>query len=650
MKVILNESLNSMIRWKMLCLLFLCTLYAHAQKQPNILWITIEDTSPKFVGCYGNPDARTPTMDALAKQGVRFTRAFSTGTVCSPSRTALITGVKTYETGTGNHRSNYKLPANMHGFPYYLQQLGYHTSNNAKTDYNVWQEKAFIADAWNESSGQAGWWNRKAGQPFFSVFNYNDSHQSRTMTDPYPKYVQTVWDQLPEQDRISDQDFEVPPIYKDSPAMRKQLARVYNALKLTDNKIAKLLKRLDQDGLRDSTIIFFFGDHGEGIPRGKTNGIDLGYRVPFVIWFPPMYEHLSPWGKGGVVSDELINFEDLAPTLISLTGGQVPQYMKGRKLLGAKRSPETDHLVLSSDRSDNGIDMVRSVTDGRYMYSRNFMPFMPELRYIRYMEIAEVKQQMRHDLKSGTLNSLQKSLFADRPAEYLYDLHSDPWETRNRIHDPEMKTVADKMRKQLASSLLQSRDVMFLPEYEIGLISEKGNAYEFRVSDENYPFQEIWAAALLSGKRGKEVAMVQIKLLKNPNKIIRYWAAVGLRSQNRSVLSSFKMQVLSAVQDPYPPVAITAAAIAHEVFQDVSATEVLKKYVEADNAELALMTINYLLYVSDKKPFVPVIQSVHKANKSYGDKTKSRSYKVKAGCMDFLGSLGLVSNNPDFAE
>src|SRR5690606_16636292 len=252
-----------------------CAAKESQHPKPNILWITIEDTSPEFIGCYGNDAASTPTIDQLAKDGIRFTNAFSTGTVCSPSRTALITGVKTYETGTGNHRSKYAVPDFIKGFPYYMQEAGYHTSNNQKTDYNVAGEKKFIAEAWDESSAKAGWWNRKPGQPFFAVFNFNDSHQSRTMTESYTWYEEHVLQQLPEEDRIEEDAFEMPPFYLDNAPMRKQFARVYNSLKLTDNKIAALLARLEKDGLKDSTIIFFFGDHGEGIPRGKTNGIDL---------------------------------------------------------------------------------------------------------------------------------------------------------------------------------------------------------------------------------------------------------------------------------------------------------------------------------------------------------------------------------------
>jgi len=333
------------------------------QQKPNILWITIEDTSPQFIGCYGNGNERTPVIDKLAEEGVRFTNAFSTGTVCSPSRSAIITGVHTFKMGTGNHRSNYPIPDFIKGFPYYLQQQGYYVSNNSKTDYNVGNVKAFIREAWNESSKKAGWWNRQPGQPFFAVFNFMESHQSRTMTKSYDWYLENVLEQLPENERIAEDAFEMPPFYKDTPEMRKHFARVYNSLKLTDNRIGELLDRLDRDHLRDSTIIFFFADHGEGIPRGKTNGINLGYRVPFVVWFPEMYKHLSPWGTSGVVTDELINFKDLAPTLIELAGGEIPEHMVGCALLSENRTKADEYIELSADRSDNGPDLLRSITD-----------------------------------------------------------------------------------------------------------------------------------------------------------------------------------------------------------------------------------------------------------------------------------------------
>jgi len=610
--------------------------------QPNILWITIEDTSPQFIGCYGNMNAKTPVIDKLAQEGIRFTNAFSTGTVCSPSRTAIITGVKTYKTGSGNHRSKYPLPEFIKGFPYYLQQQGYYTSNNSKTDYNVAGENEFIKQAWNESSGRAGWWDRQAGQPFFAVFNFLESHQSRTMTETYHWYVENVLNQLAPEERIDDTDFEMPPFYLDSPEMRKQFARVYNSISLTDKRIGELLMKLEKDNLRDSTIIFFFADHGEGMPRGKTNGINYGYRVPFVIWVPEMYKHLSPWEKGGLVSSELIDFTDLAPTLISLAGGNIPEHLEGRPLMGTKRHTPPSHLILSSDRSDNGIDMVRTVTDGRFIYSRNYMPYINEVRYIRYMEIGEIKQQMRNDYKENKLSNLQKSLFEARPAEFLFDIENDLWETRNLANDPEYIEVLQRMRVLLQSEVLQSRDIMFLPEYEISLLPESTTAFEFRLDQKTYPLEEILKTASLSGFRDKKITGAQVELLSNKNPVIRYWAAVGLRSQHPDDLKQYSKKIMKAVEDTYPPVAVMASSVLYGLEENKSAEARLKELCAHENNDISLMAVYSLLYLEKKGPFVETVRHVHKM--------EGRDYNVKAACMDFLGSLGLVPNNPAFKE
>ncbi len=627
------------------CLLLFFTLLVsgcmkEARLKPNILWITIEDTSPQFLGCYGNSNSNTPVIDKLADQGVRFTNAFSTGTVCSPSRTAIITGVKVYETGTGNHRSKYLIPDFIKGFPYYLKQVGYYTSNNRKTDYNVANEKQFINEAWNESSGNAGWWGRKAGQPFFSVFNFMDSHQSRTMTETYSWYKEHVLEQLPEEERIGDETFNMPPFYNDTPEMRKQFARVYNSIKLTDNRIGELLARLEKDNLKDSTIIFLYADHGEGMPRGKTNGINYGYRVPFVIWFPEMYKHLSPWGTEGVVTDELVDFSDLAPTLISLVGGEIPEHMSGRPYLGPNRNEPVGYLNLSSDRSDNGIDMVRTVTDGRYVYSRNYLPFIYEARYIRYMEIGKIKQLMRDDLADGNLNQLQKSLFEERPAEFLFDIENDLWETKNLAEDPDYSDILVKMQGKLNEEVLNSHDAMFLPEYEIALLSDTTTAYEFRLDESNYPLEAIYKVASLSGFKGKDVTKKQIGWLESPNNIIRYWAVLGLRSQSKNDLKPYSAIIAQMMDDEYPPVAVTASAITWELSGSKHAEGNLKKFCASNNLNVSLLAVNYLLYSEKKEPFVDTIRKVHDLNE--------RDYNVQAACMDFLGSLGLVPNNPDF--
>jgi hypothetical protein len=328
--------------------------------------------------------------------------------------------------------------------------------------------------------------------------------------------------------------------------------------------------------------------------------------------------------------------------MISLAGGKAPDYLSGRTLMGKNRSKLANHLVLSEDRSDNGIDMVRSVTNGKYMYSRNFMPFMPQARYIRYMEIGEIKQQMRKDLGQNKLNLLQRSLFEDRPAEFLFDIENDPWETKNLASEPAFKAVLEHMRSQLKKEILQSRDVMLLPEYQIGIISKTNTPYAFRLDDKNYPVAEIYNAASLSGFRGKDIVARQIKLLEDPNNSVRYWAIIGLRSQSQTDLKPYRKVIIEAMNDKYPPVAITAAAIIYKDFGIKVAEENLMKYCASKNMDLSLMAINYLLYIPNKQPFIETIQTVYKM--------KDRNYNVKAACLDFLGSLALVPNNTDYEK
>lgn len=615
------------------------------EDRPNILWITIEDTSPEFIGCYGNPHAKTPVIDLLSTQGHRFLNAFSTGSVCSPSRTALITAVKTYQTGTGHHRSKVPLPGLIKGFPYYLRQNGYFTVNNRKTDYNLAAEASFIKEAWDESSASADWRHRQPGQPFFAVFNFEDSHQSRTMTFPYERYRKQVLEQLPEEERVAEKDFEMPPFYRDSPAMRKQFARVYNSLSLTDRKIGQLLKKLEEDGLRDSTIIFFFSDHGEGMPRGKTNSIDFSYRVPFAIWFPPGYRHLSPWGNAGSTVSELTDFTDLGPTVLSLTGTGIPAHMSGRALAGTARKKAPEYCFLSSDRSDNGLDLCRTVTDGRYVYTRNFMPFMPELRYIRYMEIGEIKQEMRQDLLAGRLNKDQERLFAARPPEMLFDLENDPWELNNLADNPAHRKTRDRMHKALEIELLAQRDILFLPEYSMHRLPEGANPYEYRLDRKAYQLEPAWAVAGLSGYTDRNTLKKQVRFLEKGDSLQRYWALTGLCSYPAGKIDRYRNQVMAAAQDSYSPAAVLASWLAYHHWADRSAEANLRTFCTSSNQDLSLLALNLLLYTPRKEPFVATVKEAYQQSGRFKD-----PYVIKAACQDFLGSLGLVPNTFEYAE
>lgn len=593
------------------------TARSQESSPPNILWLTFEDTSPEFIGIYGNLTAKTPTMDQLAREGVRFNYAFSTGSVCSPSRSALITGVKTYELGTGNHRSAYPIPDFIHGFPKYLKDAGYYTTNNSKTDYNTSDAQRVVKESWDESSGKAGWWNRREGQPFFAVFNSNSSHQSRTMTWPYAQYQKEILDQLPDSMKHANANVFMPPYYRESPEMRKQMARVNNSISKTDLEFKKLLDRLEKEGLRQNTIIFLYADHGEGMPRSKTNGIGLGHRVPFVIWFPEKYQHLSPWGKAGSVTDEMIDFTDLPPTVLALAGITIPDYMKGRVLVGPQRKPEPKYLFLSSDRSDESYDMTRTVIQGKYAYSRVFVPYIQELRYLLYMDMGEITEQIRHDYKAGKLSATERQMLEPRPAEYLYDMEKDPWEINNLAEDPAYAKMLRRFRKVQAKEILQHKDVLFLPEYEIAQISKTTTPYQYRAQLDLKP---IYNMAKWSGYRMEKAKKIQIKGLKDANKFVRYWALLGLKSNIKAISDLEKFALPALLDDPYLPNRIIAASLVSELSDGPVPRKVLMDGIQSNDDDLSNLAIQQIMYQPNAASFLPEIENFYEQQKKLGKK------------------------------
>ncbi len=577
--------------------------------RPNILWITMEDTCHQFIGSYGNKQALTPNMDRLANKGVRFDNAFSSAPVCAPSRNTIITGCLSELMGTGNHRSQYPIPDFIKGFPYYLRKAGYFTSNNRKTDYNLGNSKHFIHEAWDECYGdagwgtsfginkdtfdetskEAGWWHRKTDQPFFSVFNLANSHQSRTMTHPYKWYEDFVLSRIPEEKRIKPEQIEVPPFYRDTPEMRKHLCRVYNSLQYTDMEFGGILNRLKEDGLDQDTIVFCFADHGEGIPKGKTSAVVLGFQVPFFIYFPPKLQHLSPWTVGKATQELVNSSEDTAPTVLSLAGVDIPKHMTGRPILGKQRRSPRPYVFCARNRIDESQDLSRCVTNGRYFYTRVFMPQLPLVKFIKYMEVGDIMRTIRSDYQAGKLNKAQAELVNSRqPVEYLYDLKNDVWQINNLADNPDYQSVLNNLRKALQDHLRKTRDIHFMPEYEMVKRSETKPAYEFRMDDDSYPFERIlWAANLV----GSNVAVDQhLKALKDPDASVRFWGAVGLDNLGERA-RHYREEISAGLDDPHPSVQIVMAGAAYKLYDDQRAYDILKKYLYAENENLLLRAL-----------------------------------------------------------
>ncbi len=430
---------------------------------PNILWISCEDMSP-HLGCYGDTTVPTPNIDRLAREGIRFSNAFCTAGVCAPSRNAIITGM--YQTSTGGHNMRTLLntfpektglppaysivpPPNVRAFPEYLRAVSYYTTNNEKTDYQFEAPPT----VWNAVSTKAHWRNRPTPDtPFFAVFNSLVTHESQ------------VWARSKLPLRVDPARIRVPPYYPDTKTVRQDMARFFSNIRDMDDWVGDLLGQLETDGLLDKTIIFFWSDHGDGLPFVKREIYDRGLRVPLIVRFP------GPGGSGaGTVRTDLISMIDLAPTVLSLAGIPTPKPMQGRAFLGkyAVKTPRT-YVFAARDRLDELYDRVRAVHDGRYQYIRNFHPDKP-----LYMDLAYRKQQpMMAELlrlrDKGQLNAIQMQWFRPtKPAEELYDLQTDPYQLTNLADQPAMTSHLKRLRQQLDTWLTDTHDLGNIPEKEL---------------------------------------------------------------------------------------------------------------------------------------------------------------------------------------
>jgi len=287
---------------------------ASAAERPNILWLTCEDISPDL-GCYGVEYAITPHLDQLASEGVRYTQAVGITGVCAVNRSCLITGMYSSSIGSHDMRSTTRLPESIRGFPEYLRRAGYYCTNNAKKDYNFNESAA----TWDESSRQAHWKNRKANQPFFAVFNYTGSHESQIWDGHHARHAT----KLSEAERHDPAKAPIPPYHPDTPRVRRDWANYHDNITALDQWVAAHLAALEEAGLADETIVFFFSDHGAGMPGVKKWVWDGGLRVPLIVRFPAKYRSWSP-AEAGAATDRLVSFVDFAPTMLSLAGVEIP--------------------------------------------------------------------------------------------------------------------------------------------------------------------------------------------------------------------------------------------------------------------------------------------------------------------------------------
>ena len=428
--------------------------------RPNILWLVAEDLSP-IIPAFGDDTVATPNLDRLAAEGVRYTRVFSTSGVCAPSRAALATGMYQNRIGAQHMRTT-----NVSGFgvdgliPYeavpppfvkmhsqYFREAGYYTSNNAKEDYQF--RKAVTA--WDDSSRTAHWRNRGPDQPFFSVFNFNITHESQ------------VWVQAENPLRVpEDLEVPIPPYLPDTAVAQRDVRQVYSNIVAMDEQVGQILEELEQDGLLESTVIFWYSDHGGPLPRQKRLLYDAGLQVPMIIRYPDRW-------RAGELDDQLISFVDFKSTALSLAGIEPPEYVDGRAFAGEFQSSESrQYIHAAADRFDRQYDTIRAVRDDRFKYLRNYHPERGYYLPLTYREQMPIMQELLRLRDQDGLTEAQSQWFREsKPAEELFDTLADPHELTNLALDPAYSDKLLELRAELDRWLSGFDDKGMMPEPDL---------------------------------------------------------------------------------------------------------------------------------------------------------------------------------------
>jgi len=429
------------------------------EKRPNILWISTEDMSP-HLGCYGDDAARTPNIDKLASQGIRYTNVFTTAAISAPCRAGIITGM--YQTSIGcmhMRTTSYRRSADnpiqftavpphyVKTFTEYMRTAGYYCTNNAKTDYQFAGNNV-PASIWDECNNKAHYKNRPdKSQPFFAVFNWTGTHESQNWN------ISNVKTDL--------KKIKVPPYFPDNEIIRKNLAKMYDNIARLDSVVGALLTELEREGELNNTIIFFWGDHGDGLPRAKRWLYDSGLNIPLIIKWPDR-------SNAGTTDDRLISSIDFGPTVLSLAGIPVPAHMQGIPFLGAQQGEPRDAVFAARDRVDESYDMIRSVRTQDYLYIRNYYPNEPFPIWVPYLSNMPIYKEMLRLDAEGRLTGPQKDWMAySRPPEELYDVKADPFQINNLINDPGLKSVLANLRKRHDQWTLETGDLGHMNENEM---------------------------------------------------------------------------------------------------------------------------------------------------------------------------------------
>lgn len=442
----------------------------------NILWLVAEDIGP-LLPMFGDSTVETPNLSRLAARGVRYPNTFVTAPVCAVSRAAIATGLHAASFGAQHMRNQWQSEdMEAIGLPAYLavpdpevkmlsqlmREHGYFATNAAKEDYQFQAPKA----AWDEQDLRGHWRHRAPGQPFFSIFNFEITHESQ-IWNTSPRNLRyrpgfeddtssiAAWgtkhpDTFMPLQVPADLEVPVPPYLADTEATRRDVRRVYSNIKVLDEQVGVILDQLEADGLTDSTVVVFYSDHGGPLPRQKRLLYDSGLRIPFIVAYPDGY-------RAGEVDSTVLSTIDLPPSTLALVGAEVPDYMQGVVRLGSDPAPPRRYAFATGDRFDDQVDYIRAATDGRFKYLRNFYPDRDYYLAVPYREQMGAMQELLRLRDNEGLSAEQAQWFRQsKPREELFDTKHDPHELVNLAGDAayadklaELRTALDAWRERI---------------------------------------------------------------------------------------------------------------------------------------------------------------------------------------------------------
>ncbi len=409
-------------------------------KRPNIIWLMAEDMSTDLE-CYGMPNVKTPNLNKMAVEGIRFNNAFVTNPICSPSRSAMMIGTHQVKTNTHNHRSNRDvlLDSQFTPFTKLLRDVGYTTILGHEKVYTYGQKidvnfKHEPVGSW-DGKEKLGLFDKKntftkADEPFFAQIQLKVTHRG-----PW-------WTEIREKSKhpVNPETVTLPPYMADHPAIRLDWAKYLDQVEYMDDEVGMIFKELEEKGMVDNTIVIFIGDNGRCNIRGKGYLQDPGLRIPFIIYYPKEL-------KGGQVLDKVVSATDITATIVDFAGAKVPNYMTGQPIFDKKFNRE--FVYGARDLWDEIEEDSRSVTSNEWAYIRNDKPEIPYDAHQAYLEFFRpAVHVMRTLYKEGRLNDNQKPFFeSTKPKEELYNMKNDPHQLNNLASNSEYNAVLDKLRK-----------------------------------------------------------------------------------------------------------------------------------------------------------------------------------------------------------